>query len=63
MTIRVLLIEDHASLRQAMSAVMDLEDDMDLPGMHGGGPKDSTSRQVDRDFYNTFDDDNDEDLD
>ena len=37
MTIRVLLIEDHASLRQAMSAVMDLEDDIEVIGHREDG--------------------------
>ena len=37
MTIRVLLIEDHASLRQAMSAVMDLEDDIEVTGHREDG--------------------------
>ena len=37
MTIRVLLIEDHASLRQAMSAVMDLEDDIEVVGHREDG--------------------------
>ncbi|WP_108665265.1 LuxR C-terminal-related transcriptional regulator [Euzebya rosea] len=41
MTIRVLLIEDHASLRQAMTAVMGLEDDIEVIGHREDGDPDA----------------------